>query len=125
MTTVRFILGIAILLFAAYIVVMNWGCVIVSTRNKRRGIDQHHSTVPIISFVLAALAFAIYPRSDKMWMITVPLLDIANWSLLLFPVVLIREARTKRITEPRAAPNGGPATRLGNSNVTVGPPSVS
>jgi hypothetical protein len=125
MTTVRFILTIAILLISAYIVVMNWGCVIVSTRNKRRGIDRHHSTVPIISFVLAALAFVIYPRADKLWMITIPLLDIANWSLLLLPVVLIREARTKRITEPGAAPNGGPATRLPDSGVTGGPPSMS
>ncbi len=29
------------------------------------------------------------------------------------------------ITEPCAAPNGGPATQLGNSGVTEGPPSVS
>jgi hypothetical protein len=35
MTAARFILSIAILLFAAYVVVMNWGCVIVSMRNKR------------------------------------------------------------------------------------------
>jgi len=27
--------------------------------------------------------------------------------------------------EPDAAPNGGPATRLGNSGATEGPPSVS
>jgi hypothetical protein len=27
--------------------------------------------------------------------------------------------------EPNAAPNGGPATQLGNSNATEGPPSVS
>ena len=31
----------------------------------------------------------------------------------------------QRSTEPCAAPNGGPATRHGNSNVTEGPPSVS
>jgi hypothetical protein len=30
-----------------------------------------------------------------------------------------------KIVEPCAAPNGGPATRLGNSGVTEGPPSVS
>ena len=106
MTIARFILALAILLFAAYIVVMNWGCVIVSMRNKRRGIDRHHSTVPIVSFIFTALAFLIYPRPDKMWMISVPLLDIANWSLLWFPVVLIRESRTKRITEPGGPANG-------------------
>jgi hypothetical protein len=35
----------------------------------------------------------------------------------------MRPGRT--ITEPCAAPNGGPATQLGNSGVTEGPPSVS
>ncbi len=105
MTAARFILSIAILLFGAYIVVMNWGCVIAGMRNKRRGIVRHHSTVPVVSFVLAALAFLIYPRSDKLWMISVPLLDIANWSLLWLPVVLIREAKTKSMTELGAGGN--------------------
>ena len=67
MTSIRFILAIAILLFAAYVVVMNWGCVIVSRRNKRRRIDQHHSTIPIVSLILAALAYLLYPRPDKIW----------------------------------------------------------
>jgi hypothetical protein len=31
----------------------------------------------------------------------------------------------KRIAEPGASPNCGPATRSGNSNITEGPPSVS
>src|ERR1051325_8461610 len=98
MTPIHFILALAILVFAAYIVVMNWGCVIVSMRNKRRGIDRHHSTVPIISIILAALAYFIYPRPDKMWLFSVPLLDIANWSLLWLPAGLIPEARTKENT---------------------------
>ena len=34
-----------------------------------------------------------------------------------------RKAKTK--AEPGAPPNGGPATRLGNSGATEGPPSVS
>ena len=96
MTIARLILAIAILVFAACIVVMNWSCVIVSARNKRRAIDRHRSTVPFVSLVLAALASLIYPRPEKMWMISVPLLDIAHWSLLWLPVRLIREARTKR-----------------------------
>ena len=33
--------------------------------------------------------------------------------------------RNPEIAEPCAAPNGGPATQLGNSGVTEGPPSVS
>lgn len=102
MTVVRFILALAILVFAAYIVAMNWGCVIVSMRNKRRGIDRHPSTVPVVSFLLAGVAYAIYPRAEKMWIFLVPLLDVTNWSLLWLPVVLTRKSRTKRTTEPGA-----------------------
>ena len=36
---------------------------------------------------------------------------------------ILREA-TKRQSEPGASPNGGPAQRLGNSEVNGGPPSV-
>jgi hypothetical protein len=35
------------------------------------------------------------------------------------------ESAERMEAEPSAAPNGGPATRLGNSGVTEGPPSVS
>ena len=35
------------------------------------------------------------------------------------------EHELDRNVEPSAAPNGGPATRLGNSGATEGPPSVS
>jgi len=108
MTTARFIVAIAILLLAAYIVVMNWGCMIVSMRNKRRGIGRHHSTAPVVSFILTALASLIYPRPDKMWMISIPLLDIANWNLLRLPMVLIREARAKKTTKPSAGGNTAP-----------------
>ena len=111
MATIRLILTIVILLFAAYIVVMNWGFVFVSSRNRRRGIDRHHSTVPVVTLVLVALAYLLYPRQDKSWMIVIPLLDIANWSLLWLPVVLIREARRKRITEPGGAANGSQPIR--------------
>jgi hypothetical protein len=40
---------------------------------------------------------------------------------------VLRMLRLRGVTnaEPCAAPNGGPATRLGNSGVTEGPPSVS
>ncbi|NTV13348.1 MAG: hypothetical protein HGA96_05380 [Desulfobulbaceae bacterium] len=96
MTNARFILAFVLLLLAAYIVVMNWGCVLVSLRNKRRGIARHHSTVPLLSLVLAALAYLVYPRPDKMWLLFLPLCDIANWSLLLLPMVLMREVRAQK-----------------------------
>lgn len=38
---------------------------------------------------------------------------------------MVRPSKFERIGEQAAAPNGGPATRLGNSGATEGPPSVS
>jgi len=95
MTSVRFILSIVLLLMAAYLVVMNWGCVIVSWWKKNRGIYWHSSMVPFVSFILAMLAYLICPRTDKLWLLSLPLLDIANWNLLWLPVVLIREVRKR------------------------------
>jgi hypothetical protein len=102
-----YILSVAVLLFAAWIAAMNWGCVIVSTRNRRRGIDKYHSTVPFVSFFLVVLAILLYPRMPKpIWMLTVPLLDAGNWTLVLgvlwLPVTLIRQSRTKKSHEAGA-----------------------
>ena len=96
MPSARFIIAIALLLLAAYIVVMNWGCVLVSLRNQRRGIARHHSTSPLISLLFTALAYFFYPPPDRLWLFFLPLLDIANWNLLWLPVVLLHEARTRK-----------------------------
>jgi hypothetical protein len=95
MTTARLITAIVILIFAVFIVVMNWGCVIGNMRNKRRGIDRHRSTVPIVSLVLVAVAYIMYPRPETSWMFAIPLLDIANWRLLWLPAALMQQAGTK------------------------------
>jgi hypothetical protein len=47
-----------------------------------------------------------------------------------FAGILIRRRfhsshKTAHVAEPGAAPNGGPATQLGNADVSEGPPSVS
>lgn len=44
---------------------------------------------------------------------------------IVLAVSRLRKLARDRNCEPDAAPNGGPATQLGNSNVTEGPPSVS
>jgi hypothetical protein len=93
MDTLRLILATIVLLFAGHIVAMNWVCVIVSIRNRRRGIDRHYSTVPVISFILAGVAHITCPKADKNWMFVIPVLDIANGSLLMLPFVLLRERR--------------------------------
>jgi hypothetical protein len=48
--------------------------------------------------------------------------DILIWSAVTFYVA---HRYRPRKAQPCAAPNGGPATQLGNSDVTEGPPSVS
>ncbi len=101
MTILRFIVSFAVLLLAAHIAVMNWGCVITSFRNKKRGIDQHHSTAPILSALLTLVAMMLCPRHDLVaWMLLVPLLDIGNWILLLSLPLLIFELIKKKPIKP-------------------------
>jgi len=95
MTTARLIIAIVILIFALCIVAMNWSSVIGNMRNKRKGVAYHYSTVPIVSFILAALSYIVYPRPDKGAALIIPLLDIANWRLLWLPVALLRQGGKK------------------------------
>lgn len=95
MTTARLIIAIVFLIFAICVVAMNWSSVIANMRNKRKGVHRHHSIVPIVSFILGALSYIIYPRPDKGVALIIPLLDIANWRLLWLPVAMIRQTRTK------------------------------
>jgi hypothetical protein len=96
MTELRVIAAILMLLLAAYIVVMNWGCVIVNTRNRRRGIDRHSSMIPLMSVAIAACAYYIYPSADPVWVFIVPLLDLSNWSILWLPFFLILASMKKK-----------------------------
>ena len=95
MTFARLIISIIVLVFAVGIVVMNWGSVIVNARNKKKGVERHYSTVPVVSLILAAIAYVAYPYLGKGWMVLIPLVDIANWRLLWLPVAVIQQARTK------------------------------
>jgi hypothetical protein len=53
------------------------------------------------------------------------LVDLTIPLVLLILLVWSRIQHGERNVEPGAAPNGGPATQLGNSDVAEGPPSVS
>ena len=83
MIAMRTTIAIILMFLAGYIVMMNWGCVIVSMLNKRRRIDRHHSTVPLISFLLTAVAFEVYPFMPKGWIGIIPAVDIGNWMLII------------------------------------------
>lgn len=93
MTLVRLIVSAIILLLAAYIAVMNWGCVVASLWNQKKGIDKHCSTVPVVTVLLAGIACPIYPYDSRLWAFAIPLADIANWFMLWLLVVVLRESR--------------------------------
>ena len=83
MTILRVSGSAILMLLAACIVVMNWGCVIASEVNSRKGIDKHHSTVPLISLILAGVAYPLYPFAPKWWIGIIPAIDIANWAVII------------------------------------------
>jgi amino acid transporter len=106
MTTARTILAIVLLLLAAFIVVMNGICVIVSSRNQKRGIDRHSSMVPLISVIATIVSYLIFPYPKADWMFIIPFLDLSNWSLLWLPFHLLRESNKKPITEQAGRGDG-------------------
>jgi len=56
MTTARYILAIAILFLAGYIIAINWIGVIFTTLRKRRGIDRNFTMIPLMSIILSLIA---------------------------------------------------------------------
>jgi len=114
MTIARTIIASLLMAFAACVVVMNWGCMIVSLRNQRKGIDKQHSMVPIFSIIVALIATSIYPHSPKWWIGIVPLIDISNWNMLRLPFFLMAEKKKEntepevRQVSPEAAPSVSP-----------------
>jgi len=92
MIVARLLLALVLIGFAGYIAAMNWACVFVSWRNKRRRIDRHHSTVPVVTLALAVGAMQAWPFPSTGWFWVVPLIDVGNWTLILLPVALARGA---------------------------------
>jgi len=116
MNALRTIAASLLILFSAYVALMNWGCVVVSMINKRKGIDKHHSTVPLVSLICAGmLAYPIYPYAPKWWITMIPAIDIGNWMLIIgLPVAIFqgmfrkeKKAPNHRLHRVREARSGG------------------
>jgi hypothetical protein len=108
MNELRIIAASLLLLLGALVAVINWRCVIVSMRNKRKGIDRHHSTVPLISLITTGFASFIYPLELKSWIGLIPALDLGNWMLLVgLPIAIAQGAfkRKEKNTEQRRPPD--------------------
>jgi hypothetical protein len=101
MHEIRIVGAVLLLLLAGYIAVMNWFCVIVSMRNKRKGINKHHSTVPLMSIIISIAAYALYPLNHKEWIGIIPALDISNWILFIgLPWALMKGTFKNRPGQP-------------------------
>jgi hypothetical protein len=94
-TTGTIVAGLLIIA-SIYVVAMNWACVIITLRNRRRKIDRYYSTVPIITFILAALALMVWPFRPNWWIILIPVADIANLNLMIWPFWWLISAFRKR-----------------------------
>ncbi len=104
------------------------------------GIPFSFAVFCVLSLVWSSVAHLSRQFAEaSVWSLTLGLIVTLSvplglyWWAAEFPYVigdLVRVVRTfwnrrKRIAEPGAAPNGGPAAPVGNSRVTEGPPSVS
>jgi hypothetical protein len=96
------VLGGFFLFAALYVAVMNWACAIISLRNQRKGIDKHHSMIPVVTLLLAFFAMVMFPYWPGKWTMLIPVLDIANLNLLFAPVYLIIYLLRKRGDKTRS-----------------------
>lgn len=77
----KYIPGILLLGAALFIMTMNWLCVIASNRNRKRGIDKHHSQVLLIPELLLGVA-ALLPLPFSKWYLLMSLaLHVGTWCL--------------------------------------------
>ena len=71
----------------------------ISLLNKRRGIDRHHSTVPLLAQLSLALSGLLSPIVPEWVLWTTALADISLWTL---PYGLFYALRHRNDPEPNA-----------------------
>lgn len=77
----KYSIGCLLLGLALFIMAMNWLCVYVSVRNKKRGIDRHHSQVLLVPELLIGVT-ALLPLPFPKWYLLIPLaLHVGTWVL--------------------------------------------
>jgi hypothetical protein len=89
---------IGFLLLAILVVLLNWIALLVSVRNKRRGIDRHVSPIPIAAQVFgvvgAIISYFNPAEPIRPWAyILVALLDVPLWSLAYLPIYWLKRRR--------------------------------
>lgn len=84
---------VLLLLASLYVAMMNWACAYFSVRNRRLGIDKHHSMVHFVPQILVGLAWLIHESNNSAWLpsigfIAIALVDISLLFLFFLPVFL-------------------------------------
>ncbi|MEZ5989389.1 MAG: hypothetical protein R3F30_09745 [Planctomycetota bacterium] len=112
MTLLRAALAIALVLLGLYFIAANWACVLVSLRNRRRGIPRHHPVMPLLSVFASIGALVLYPWSPATWILLIPAVDIGNWVLVIGLPWSIAAGSFRTTGEERSAtPPGDPEDR--------------
>lgn len=83
-------LSVILLVFALFVVALNWLYVAMNGRRRRAGIPGHVSLIPLVAPLLAGLAFMARPANDLAWLpavysVVVCAADPALWELFLVP----------------------------------------
>ena len=88
----QYVLGAGIMVFGIYIVGVNYWCIIVSERNKRKGIDKHHSVSPFIGPISYLVGTLLSPLKIGVHVLIVSALDPGTWLIVLgLPYALVTE----------------------------------
>lgn len=82
----RWLVGVPVVLFGAYVVGFNWATIPWNTRLAAKGVDRHVSTVPIagplaLTLGLACLFWRFSPHYLWVWLM--------DWPTATLPVVLV------------------------------------
>jgi hypothetical protein len=80
--------------------------------------------IGVVAHTILLLAFLRLNQHERVGGAFMLLMSIP-FGLIAIGWLALCTGRFRNCAEPDAAPNGGPATQLGNSGVTEGPPSVS
>lgn len=86
-----FLTGLSFVLIALAIgvVVMNYAAAMLSARNKRLGIDKHHSMVFLVAQLLLWLAAVASPVVPRWVLFAIAAADLSLWMLLYLPIFLL------------------------------------
>lgn len=73
---------------------LNYSALVRNWQNKRRGIDRHQSSIPLMGGILGAIG--VYLVTGSGWSPLVALLDPGCFFVLLFPLAMLEHARGPR-----------------------------